>query len=273
MSSKTNLTILVLGGAGYVGSHAVRLLARHHHDVIVLDNLVYGHRSAIVDDTVQFIQGNLGDKHLLKKIFSEHKIDLVMHFAAYCYVGESVTKPDIYYHNNVVEPLNLLEVMKETTCKYFIFSSTCATYGLPTYLPIDEKHPQNPINPYGQSKLMLEKILADFDQAYGIKHVNLRYFNASGASEDSAIGEEHHPETHLIPLVLMAAKGEIEKINVFGTDYHTQDGTCLRDYIHVLDLADAHLQAIQYLTETNRSNSFNLGTGKSISVQGNNRCR
>ena len=261
------LKILVTGGAGYIGSHTVRLMDSQDYEITVLDNLVYGHRESIVTNNVTLVVGDLSDQVLVNKLFTENKFDAVIHFAAYAYVGESVTDPAKYYMNNTAGPLVLLEAMKKYQCKYFIFSSTCATYGNPQYIPIDEDHPQNPINPYGRSKLMLEKILEDYDHAYGIKSVRLRYFNACGASLDAVIGEDHDPETHLIPLVLMAIKGERNDITVFGTDYDTPDGTCIRDYIHVNDLGRAHIQALSYLLENSQSLSCNLGTGQGVSVK------
>lgn len=259
-------SILVTGGAGYIGSHCVKRMHAQELPVVVLDNLVYGHRKA-VDPAIPFFQGNVGDRSLLERIFKEHDISAVMHFAAYAYVGESVTNPAKYYQNNTAEPIALLDAMHENNCHHFIFSSTCATYGNPVALPMDESHPQNPINPYGQSKLMLERILGDYQKAYGMRHAILRYFNASGAAEDGSIGEDHHPETHLIPLVLMAAAGQRESITVFGTDYDTPDGTCIRDYIHILDLAEAHVMALEYLQTKDESLALNLGTGKGVSVK------
>lgn len=267
MHDQNNGTILVVGGAGYIGSHTVRLLASKNYKVLVLDNLVYGHRDAIVDPGVELIEGDLGDAALLDRIFGEHKIEAVMHFAAYAYVGESVTDPAKYYENNTAAPLVLLSAMRRAGCGIFIFSSTCATYGDPQYVPMNEQHPQNPINPYGRSKLMLEMMLEDFDHAYGLRHGRLRYFNASGASPDGAIGEDHNPETHLIPLVLEAADGQRESITVFGTDYDTPDGTCIRDYIHILDLAEAHILALEKLRAGHPSLTCNLGTGIGHSVQ------
>ena len=264
MDSKT---LLVTGGAGYIGSHTVRLLNKQGYKIIVLDNLVYGHKEAIVDENVKLIVGNLGDENILNSIFSQNKIDAVIHFAAYAYVGESVTDPAKYYHNNVAAPLVLLDVMRKHSCTNFIFSSTCATYGNPVYVPIDEKHPQAPINPYGQSKLMLEKIIEDYNKAYQINYVFLRYFNASGASEDGVIGEDHNPETHLIPLIIEAGLGLRQSITVFGTDYDTPDGTGIRDYIHILDLGKAHIQAFEYLLKGGKSIACNLGTGKGYSVK------
>jgi len=259
--------ILITGGAGYIGSHTVHQMVEKCYEVIVLDNLVYGHKESIEGLKVEFIQGDLSDRKLVREIFQNNMIDAVIHFAAYSLVGESVTNPSKYFHNNTAVPLILLDTMKEFGSKKFIFSSTCATYGVPQYCPIDEKHPQNPINPYGISKLMLEKILDEYDRAYGIKNVKLRYFNACGAKMDGLIGEDHRPETHLIPLILMAAKGERDAITIFGTDYDTPDGTCIRDYIHVLDLADAHIKAYEYLNQGGESVACNLGTGNGNSVK------
>lgn len=259
--------ILVTGGAGYIGSHTVRQLVKEGFGIVVLDNLVYGHREAIVDPGVELVVGDLGDRNTVEVLFSAHRISAVIHFAAYAYVGESVEEPSKYYQNNTAAPLVLLDVMRAHGCKNFIFSSTCATYGNPVYVPIDEKHPQNPINPYGQSKLMLEKILMDYDHAYALRSVRLRYFNACGCSSDGLIGEDHAPETHLIPVMLMTLTGEREKITVFGTDYDTEDGTCIRDYIHVEDLARAHVAALRHLAEGGASLSCNLGTGNGVSVR------
>lgn len=259
--------ILVVGGAGYIGSHTVRQLVSQGKQVIVLDNLVYGHREAIVDESVVFVQGDLGVRSDIEPIFETYAIEAVMHFAAYAYVGESVTEPSKYYHNNLAAPLILLDVMRENDCNIFIFSSTCATYGNPQYMPLDENHPQAPINPYGASKLMLERVLADYAHAYGLKYAALRYFNASGCSKDGLIGEDHNPETHLIPLVLEAAAGIRPHITVFGDDYETPDGSCIRDYIHVQDLARAHILAIDKLNEGTPSFQCNLGTGIGHSVK------
>jgi len=260
-------TILVTGGAGYIGSHTVRLMVKNGFDVVVIDNLVYGHKDAIVDKGVQLVVGDLSDPVLLEQIFAQHKISAVLHFAAYALVGESVTEPNKYYHNNMAAPLVLLDAMRKHGCDTFIFSSTCATYGNPQYMPMDEKHPQAPINPYGTSKLMLEMVLKDYAKAYQLKYVILRYFNASGCSADGLIGEDHTPESHLIPLVLKAIKGERAAITVFGTDYDTADGTCVRDYIHIEDLAEAHYLAYQYLSKGGVSDVFNLGTGHGYSVK------
>jgi UDP-glucose-4-epimerase GalE len=259
--------ILVTGGAGYIGSHTVRLLASQGRKVVVLDNLVYGHRDAIVDESVELVIGDMGDRDLVRGLFAKHQFGAVVHFAAYTYVGESVTDPLKYYRNNTAEPLVLLETMQEFGCKVFVFSSTCATYGVPQALPLVETNPQNPINPYGRSKLMLEWILADCGHAWGLRSACLRYFNASGSSPDGKIGEDHNPESHLIPRVLMAITGEIDRIEVFGTDYNTPDGTCIRDYIHVDDLADAHGKALDHLAAGGESLQCNLGTGVGVSVR------
>jgi len=264
---KDTQSILVVGGAGYIGSHTVRQLVDNGKNVVVLDNLVYGHRDAIVDENVVFVEGDLGDRAVLDELFSSHDIGAVMHFAAYAYVGESVTEPSKYYHNNLAAPLVLLDAMRAHGVDIFIFSSTCATYGNPQYMPLDENHPQNPINPYGASKLMLERVLADFSHAYNLKYAALRYFNASGCSLDGKIGEDHNPETHLIPLVLEAAAGTRDHITIFGEDYDTPDGSCIRDYIHVIDLARAHILAIDKLSEGADSFQCNLGTGIGVSVK------
>ena len=259
--------ILVTGGAGYIGSHTVRLLSAEGYQVVVLDNLVYGHREAIIDDKVILVEGAVGDRELILGLFEKYAFEGVIHFAAYAYVGESVKEPLKYYRNNTAEPLVLLEVMAEFGCRSFVFSSTCATYGEPEKLPLTEDHPQRPMSPYGRSKLMVEWILEDCEVAWGLKSAALRYFNASGCSTDGKIGEDHDPETHLIPLVLQAIKGEVPALTVFGTDYPTDDGTCIRDYIHVEDLAQAHLRALRHLGEGGDSLRLNLGTGCGISVR------
>ncbi|WP_041765598.1 UDP-glucose 4-epimerase GalE [[Leptolyngbya] sp. PCC 7376] len=261
-------TILVSGGAGYIGSHAVLSLQQQGYKVIILDNLVYGHQD-LVDSVlnVKLIVGDTGDRPLLDKIFREYSIDAVMHFAAYTYVGESVTQPDKYYRNNFIGTFTLLEAMVAAGIKSFVFSSTCATYGEPQTIPIPEDHPQNPINPYGMSKLMVEHVLKDFDKAYDFRSVMFRYFNAAGADPQGRLGEDHDPETHLIPLVLMTALGKRESISMFGTDYPTPDGTCVRDYIHVNDLADAHVLGIEYLLNGGKTDAFNLGNGNGFSVK------
>ena len=259
--------ILVTGGAGYIGSHTVRLLAAQGRKVVVLDNLVFGHDQAIVSPGVELVVGDVGDRDLVRGLFARHGFGAVVHFAAYAYVGESVTNPLKYYWNNTAEPVRLLQVMEEFSCKVFVFSSTCATYGVPERLPITEATPQQPINPYGRSKLMVEQILADCGRAWGLRRACLRYFNASGCAADGLIGEDHDPETHLIPRVLMAVTGEIAALEVFGTDYPTPDGTCIRDYIHVDDLAAAHARALDHLAAGGESVSCNLGTGVGLSVK------
>jgi UDP-glucose 4-epimerase len=261
-------TILVTGGAGYIGSHAVLALKQQGYGVIVLDNLVYGHEE-IVSDVLQvpLIRGDISDRALLDEIFQTHNISAVMHFAAYAYVGESVTKPAKYYRNNVVGTLTLLEAMEAAGVKTIVFSSTCASYGIPETTPIPEEHPQNPINPYGYSKLMVEQIIKDFHVAYDLNYVIFRYFNAAGADPAGTIGEDHSPETHLIPLVLMAALGKRDNITIYGTDYPTEDGSCIRDYIHVNDLADAHVLGLNYLLAGGSSEIFNLGNGNGFSVK------
>jgi UDP-glucose 4-epimerase len=258
------MAILVTGGAGYIGSVVVEDLQAKGENVVVLDNLVYGHRQAIGENTV-FYEGDIGDANLVRKILSEHEIEACMHFSAFTYVGESVEKPKIYYHNNVAQTLKLLDVLIENNVKKFVFSSTAAVFGEPQTIPIDETHPQNPTNPYGWSKLMVEKILQSYDAAYGLKFVALRYFNACGASGDC--GEDHNPETHLIPLVLFAAQGRREFISIFGDDYATPDGTALRDYIHISDLSQAHLLALKHLENGGNSEFINLGNGLGFSVK------
>ncbi len=261
-------TILVTGGAGYIGSHTVLALKQAGYNVVILDNLVYGHRDLVEKVLqVELIVGNTGDRALLDDIFQTHDIAAVMHFSAYAYVGESVTDPAKYYRNNVLGTLTLLEAMLAASVKKFVFSSTCATYGVPEFVPIPETHPQNPINPYGATKLMVERILSDFDVAYGFQSVRFRYFNAAGANPSGLLGEDHNPETHLIPLVLTTALGKRESISIFGTDYPTPDGTCIRDYIHVDDLADAHILGLEYLLKGGDSEVFNLGNGSGFSVR------
>lgn len=258
------MAILVTGGAGYIGSCAVEDLRKRGENPVVIDNLIYGHRRAI-HPTVPFYKGNIGDKELVGKILAEHEIEAAMHFSAFAYVGESVENPQKYYENNFVQTLKLLGCLIENNVKKIIFSSTCATYGEPEYVPIDEIHPQNPVNPYGFSKFMVEQVLKDYDAAYGLKFVSLRYFNACGAS--GACGEDHDPETHLIPLVLQTALGKRENISIFGDDYPTPDGTAVRDYIHVSDLSDAHLLALNHLRNGGDSEFINLGNGKGFSVK------
>lgn len=257
--------ILVVGGAGYIGSHMVKQLLRLGYEVVVLDNLENGHRDAVIGG--EFVLGDIADSNLLDSIFSDHQIDGVMHFASYIQVGESVVEPAKYYRNNVSNTLNLLEAMVQHELKVFVFSSTAAVFGEPQYIPIDEKHPQSPINPYGKSKLMVEQVLEDFDRAYGLKSICLRYFNAAGADPDGLLGERHDPETHLIPLILQVASGRRKSIEVFGDDYETKDGTCIRDYIHVNDICQAHVLALQKLFDDGASARYNLGNGTGFSVK------
>lgn len=256
--------VLVVGGAGYIGSHMVKRLQRAGYVPIVLDNLSQGRRSAV--GSAQLIVGELGDSSVLDVIFQAWPIAAVMHFASYIQVGESVEKPATYYGNNVSNTVALLHAMMRHRVSRFIFSSTAAIFGNPEYVPIDEQHPKQPINPYGRSKLMVEEILRDFETAYGLRSCCLRYFNAAGADPDGELGECHEPETHLIPLVLQAASGRRASITVFGRDYDTPDGTCIRDYIHVNDLADAHLLALEALLSGADSMRFNLGNGAGYSI-------
>ena len=258
------MAILVCGGAGYIGSHINKELDRQGYETVVFDNLVYGHREAV--RWGKFVQGDLANIEDIERVFSQHKIEAVFHFAAYAYVGESVSEPEKYYYNNVVNTLNLLQVMRKYGCNKIIFSSTCATYGEPEMVPITEGMPQHPINPYGMTKLTVERIFADYQKAYGLQFVVLRYFNAAGADPEGEIGESHNPETHLIPLVLDAASGLRPDIKVFGADYDTLDGSCVRDYIHVTDLASAHLLALHCLEQGNKGDFFNLGNMQGTSV-------
>ena len=261
--------ILVTGGAGYIGSHLVMALLEKGEDVIVFDSLELGHAETIETlkkyGNLKFVKGNLKNLDEIRGAFLVNKIDSVVHFAAYSQVAESVKNPQKYYYNNVYGTLNLLNAMLEFGVKKIVFSSTAATYGEPVYTPIDEKHPQQPINPYGNSKLMVEKIMDDYDKAYGLKSVRLRYFNVAGADSKARIGEWHEPETHLIPNVLKAKEDKVFKM--FGTDYDTKDGTCVRDYINVEDLAQAHIEALEYLKEGGETNFFNLGTTEGNSVK------
>jgi len=259
------MKILVVGGAGYIGSHMVKQLSQAGSDVITLDNLSYGYRDAVKYG--EFVEGDLGDSKVLDSIFSSNDIDAVMHFAGFIQVGESVIKPSMYYHNNVSNTLTLLDTMLKHQVKNFIFSSTAAIFGEPDYTPIDEKHNRQPINPYGHSKLMIEQVLDDYDKAYGMSATCLRYFNAAGADPEGELGERHVPETHLIPLILQAASGRREDIKVFGDDYATDDGTCVRDYIHINDLCDAHSLALQKMIADDKSARYNLGNGKGFSVK------
>jgi UDP-glucose 4-epimerase len=258
------MRVFVAGGAGYVGSHCVKRLVAAGHGVTVYDNLVAGHRQA-VDRAAELVEGDLADIEKLERVLVPGRFDAVMHFAAYLNVGESVQQPLKYYRNNVANTLNLLEAMERARIKRIVFSSSCAVYGMPESLPITEEMPKNPINPYGATKLAMEWALRDSAGAWGLGSVALRYFNASGAAADGTIGESHRPEIHLIPLVLQVALGQRESIDVFGADYPTPDGTCIRDYIHVDDLAEAHLLALERLTE-GQAQAFNVGTGRAYSV-------
>jgi UDP-glucose-4-epimerase GalE len=257
--------ILVTGGAGYIGSHTAKALSRAGYRPVTYDSLVYGHRHAV--KWGPFIEGDIADTAKLERVIKDEAIDAVVHFAAFAYVGESVTKPEIYFQNNVVGSLSLLDAMRHTGVKPIVFSSTCATYGMPDRMPITEDTLQRPINPYGETKLMIERALAWYGPAHDIRSVSLRYFNACGADPEGEIGEEHDPETHLIPLILDAALGKRAAIDVFGTDYPTPDGTAVRDYIHVQDLADAHVKALAYLFAGGRTTQVNLGTGTGNSVR------
>ena len=258
------MAILVCGGAGYIGSHINKQLHEEGYETIVFDNLIYGHKEAV--KWGKLVVGDLKNMDEIEAVFKNNQIDAVFHFAAYAYVGESVDHPEKYYYNNVANTLNLLHVMMKYGCNKIIFSSTCATYGEPEKVPITEDMPQNPINPYGATKLMVERIFQDYHKAYGLQYVVLRYFNAAGADPDGEIGENHNPETHIIPLVLDAASGKRPDIKVFGTDYDTPDGSCIRDYIHVYDLATAHLLALHHLEAGKESQFFNLGNEKGSSV-------
>lgn len=258
--------ILVIGGAGYIGSHMVKLLWQKNCYTTVLDDLSSGHRDAVLHG--EFVHGNMADTALLGHIMGQQRIDAVMHFASHIQVGESVTDPAKYYRNNLSHTLTLLDAMREHGCKHLIFSSTAAIFGEPLYCPIDEAHPRAPINPYGHSKCMVEQILADYTAAYGLSSTSLRYFNAAGADPEGQLGERHHPETHLIPLVLQTATGSRPHLNIYGNDYDTPDGTCIRDYIHVNDLCQAHWLALQQqLQIPPRSTAYNLGNGNGYSVQ------
>ncbi|MBC7100306.1 MAG: UDP-glucose 4-epimerase GalE [Methanobacteriales archaeon] len=256
--------IFIVGGAGYIGSHVNKFLSKKGYKTLILDNLSKGHEEFV--KWGEFIKGDLKDKRLLDKIFKEYNITTVMHFAALTDVRESIKDPGSYYRNNVKNTLNLLDAMQKNNINRFIFSSTCAVYGDPMETPITEDHPCNPISPYGRSKLMIEKILEDYSNAYDFNYVSLRYFNAAGADPQTEIGEWHEPETHLIPIILDVAIGKRENVQIFGTDYPTPDGTCIRDYIHVMDLADAHYKALKLLEE-DKSEIFNLGNGDGFSVK------
>ncbi|HEV8016620.1 MAG TPA: UDP-glucose 4-epimerase GalE [Stellaceae bacterium] len=260
-----NKSILVTGGAGYIGAHACKALAKAGYEPVAYDNLVYGHKEAV--RWGPFVEGDVGDRTRVAETIRRHGIGAVMHFAAFAYVGESVTQPEKYFKNNVVNTLSMLEAMRACGVQAIVFSSTCATYGLPESMPIREDTPQHPVNPYGETKLIVERALHWYGIAHELRHVALRYFNAAGADPDGEIGEDHQPETHLIPLILDAAAGRRAQIDVFGTDYPTPDGSAVRDYIHVQDLADAHVRALAYLADGGTSCALNLGTGTGHSVR------
>jgi UDP-glucose 4-epimerase len=257
--------ILVVGGAGYIGSHMVKLLRRSGFGTVVLDDLSGGHRDAVRD--VPLVVGSIADADLLAELFSGHRFAAVMHFASFIQVGESMSDPGKYYANNLAATLTLLDAMRDAGVMRFIFSSSAAVFGNPDRVPIREDFPKQPINPYGRSKWMVEQVLEDYDRAYGLKSICLRYFNAAGADPDGELGERHDPETHLIPLLLQAAAGRREAVSVFGTDYDTPDGTCIRDYVHVVDLCDAHLLGLRRLLDGGESARFNLGNGQGFSVK------
>jgi UDP-glucose 4-epimerase len=266
--SQSQNTILVTGGAGYIGAHAVLALQKAGYQVIVLDNLSYGHPELIQDRLqAELLVADISDRTFLDNLFATRQIDAVMHFAAFIAVGESVQEPAKYYRNNVVGTLTLLEAMIAANIKKFVFSSTCAVYGMPKEVPMTENHPIQPLSPYAASKRVVEQMLGDFDQAYGLKSVIFRYFNASGAEPTGLLGEDHDPETHLIPLALLTTLKKREFLSIFGTDYDTPDGTAVRDYIHICDLADAHILGLEYLLQGGESNLFNLGNGNGFSVR------
>ena len=260
------MKIFIIGGAGYIGSHMVKVAHKAGHDVITLDNLSTGHQDAVLYG--EFELCDILDIAMLDKLFKKHKPDVVMHFSAYSLVGESMTNPYKYYNNNVSGTLSLLKAMIDNDCMKFIFSSSAAIFGNPEYIPIDEEHPKKPINPYGRSKLMVEEILKDFKSAYGMKYVSFRYFNAAGHDPEGELSERHDPETHLLPIIMQAANGQRDSVSILGNDYDTNDGTCVRDYIHVNDLANAHLKGLDYLNQSESSCAeFNLGNGNGFSVK------
>jgi UDP-glucose 4-epimerase len=258
------MDVLVVGGAGYIGSHMAKMLLDCGHQVTVFDDLSTGSKAALIGGA--FVHGSLSARSALKKLFAARDFDAVMHFASFIQVGESTRRPDKYYRNNLINTVNLLDAMVAANVRHFIFSSSAAIFGEPEYGPIDERHPKSPINPYGRTKYMVEQILADYDGAYGLKSVCLRYFNAAGGDPSGHLGECHQPETHLIPLLLQVASGRRRSIDIFGRDYDTPDGTCIRDYVHVVDLCQAHLLALDHLLKTGRSAAYNLGNGNGFSV-------
>lgn len=259
------MNILITGGAGYIGSHCNKLLYNNGYNTVIVDNLSFGHKEAVKWGT--FLQGDFGDKDFMKAVFKNYQIDAVMHFAAYANVSESVQNPSKYYINNVSKMIKLLDCMVENGVKHVIFSSSAATFGNPKYIPIDETHIQSPINPYGETKLIGEKLLKFYEQAYGIKYIIMRYFNAAGADFDGEIGESHSPEHHLLPVIFQVAQHKRKKLFIYGNNYDTKDGTCIRDFIHVADLSEAHYLALNYLLSENKSQCFNLGTNKGYSIK------
>ena len=263
--------ILITGGAGYIGSHTAINLLNAGKEIVIFDNLENGHIETVQTlqklGDVKFEKGDLRNLEDIEQVFKRYPVDSVIHFAAFALVGESVENPAKYYRNNTVGTLNLLDTMLKYNCKKIVFSSTCATYGNPSYVPVDENHPQNPVSPYGSSKLMVEMIMNDYDRAYGLKSIKLRYFNVSGCDSNCRIGEWHEPETHLIPNILKSTFGEGKTFKIFGDDYNTPDGTCVRDYVNVEDLAEAHRLALEYLNKENKSDVFNLGTEHGDSVK------
>jgi UDP-glucose 4-epimerase len=262
----TSKKIFIIGGAGYIGSHMVKIAHKAGHDVTTIDNLSTGHQDAVLYG--EFELCDILDTVKLDKLFKKHKPDAVMHFSAYSLVGESVSDPYKYYNNNVSGTLSLLKAMIDNNCMKLIFSSSAAIFGNPEYIPIDENHPKNPINPYGKSKLMVEEMLKDFESAYGLRYVSFRYFNAAGHDPEGELSERHDPETHLLPIIMQAANGQRDSVSIFGNDYDTNDGTCVRDYIHVNDLANAHLKGLDYLNQSESySAEFNLGNGNGFSVK------
>lgn len=261
----SNALILVIGGAGYIGSHMVKYLLDKQHQLVILDNLSTGYQCSILGG--EFIQGNMGDEALLDYLFNHYNFTAVMHFASHIEISESIQNPIKYYQNNFINTIYLLNKLINYNIKYFIFSSSAAIFGEPQYIPIDEQHPKNPLSPYGRSKWMVEQVLEDYAKAYDFKFVSLRYFNAAGAEDSALIGERHDPESHLIPLVLQTASGRKKSITIFGRDYNTPDGTCIRDYVHVNDLCQAHLLALNKLLQGGESGFYNLGNGQGFSVQ------
>lgn len=258
------MRVLITGGAGYIGSHMVKLLLSADIEVVILDDLSGGHRDAVVGG--EFVMGDIADRALVERTLCLRRFDAIMHFASFIQVGESVSDPSKYYRNNLAGTLSLLDTAVACGVKQFVFSSSAAIFGEPKYTPIDENHPTQPLSPYGYSKLAIERVLADYDRAYGLRSICLRYFNAAGADPDGERGETHEPETHLIPLILQAASGRRSCVKIFGDDYPTPDGTCVRDYVHVVDLCEAHLLALEYLKRTQRSAAYNLGNSRGYSV-------